>query len=279
MAVAGATGGVGSTSLAVNLGCVLAADEANSVALVDLDLSLGDADVFLDTIPDYTIVDVVAEHRTARFPAAQAIDDQACIGPVPVASSRATAGHFAGHARRAAAGLRVAQSHILSRPDRLVESLQPDRHDGLGSGQPSAAGHAAGPALPAERRAVDDVVRSDGRAQGQDPDRRQPRRAGQRPDQPEEGEGDDRTRHLLAVSQRLPRHGRNAQQRRSLDRAGAASGDHPVDRRAGRRAVRPENPADGRWSRRAKDAGSISGARTRPRAGPRRPCQQARAPL
>lgn len=58
IAVAGATGGVGTTSLAVNLGCVLAADERNSVALIDLDLSLGDADVFLDTIPDYTLVDV-----------------------------------------------------------------------------------------------------------------------------------------------------------------------------------------------------------------------------
>ncbi len=59
VALAGATGGVGSTSLAVNLGCVLASNEANSVALIDLDLSLGDADVFLDTIPDYTMVDVV----------------------------------------------------------------------------------------------------------------------------------------------------------------------------------------------------------------------------
>ena len=29
-------------------------DDRNSVALVDLDLCLGDADVFLDTIPDYT---------------------------------------------------------------------------------------------------------------------------------------------------------------------------------------------------------------------------------
>jgi pilus assembly protein CpaE len=58
IAVAGAGGGVGSTSLAVNLGCALASDEANSVALVDLDMSLGDADVFLDTIPDYTIADV-----------------------------------------------------------------------------------------------------------------------------------------------------------------------------------------------------------------------------
>ena len=58
IAISGATGGVGSTSLAVNLGCALAADPANSVVLLDLDLCLGDADVFLDTIPEYTIFDV-----------------------------------------------------------------------------------------------------------------------------------------------------------------------------------------------------------------------------
>jgi pilus assembly protein CpaE len=58
IAVAGSIGGVGTTSVAVNLGCALARNERNSVALVDLDLCLGDADVFLDTIPDYTLVDV-----------------------------------------------------------------------------------------------------------------------------------------------------------------------------------------------------------------------------
>lgn len=58
IAVAGATGGVGTTSIAVNLGCALAADEKNTVVLVDLDLCLGDADVFLDAIPDYTLADV-----------------------------------------------------------------------------------------------------------------------------------------------------------------------------------------------------------------------------
>lgn len=58
IAVAGATGGVGCTSIAVNIGCNLAARPENSVALVDLDLALGDADVFLDTIPDYSLVDV-----------------------------------------------------------------------------------------------------------------------------------------------------------------------------------------------------------------------------
>ncbi len=58
IAVAGSSGGVGCTSLAVNLGCILAANAENSVALVDLDLAIGDADVFLDTIPDYSLVDV-----------------------------------------------------------------------------------------------------------------------------------------------------------------------------------------------------------------------------
>ncbi|QDV14743.1 Septum site-determining protein MinD [Rosistilla oblonga] len=56
--VAGATGGVGATSVAVNMGCMLASREGNSVALMDLDLAVGDADVFLDSIPDYTLADV-----------------------------------------------------------------------------------------------------------------------------------------------------------------------------------------------------------------------------
>ena len=59
IAIAGATGGVGTTSTAVNLGCVLAEDTLNSVALLDLDLALGDADVFLDSIPEYTLADVI----------------------------------------------------------------------------------------------------------------------------------------------------------------------------------------------------------------------------
>ncbi len=61
--VAGASGGVGCTAVAINLACVLAQNPQNSVAVIDLDLSLGDADVWLDIIPDYTILDV-AENIT-----------------------------------------------------------------------------------------------------------------------------------------------------------------------------------------------------------------------
>jgi len=58
IAVAGATGGVGSSSIAVNLACALCEVPDNSVVLIDLDVALGDADVFLDTIPEYTLADV-----------------------------------------------------------------------------------------------------------------------------------------------------------------------------------------------------------------------------
>ncbi len=59
VAILGSRGGIGCTSLAVNLGCALAQqDKNNNVALIDLDLALGDCDVALDLIPDYTLADV-----------------------------------------------------------------------------------------------------------------------------------------------------------------------------------------------------------------------------
>ncbi len=48
ISVVGSRGGVGCTSLAVNLGATLAGDPANAVALLDLDLALGDADIAID---------------------------------------------------------------------------------------------------------------------------------------------------------------------------------------------------------------------------------------
>ncbi len=57
-AVLGSRGGVGCTSLAVNLGATLAQEKDFSAALIDLDLALGDADVALDLMGDYTLADV-----------------------------------------------------------------------------------------------------------------------------------------------------------------------------------------------------------------------------
>ena len=48
IAVLGSRGGVGTTTLAVNMAATLAADPMNSAALIDLDLTLGDADIALE---------------------------------------------------------------------------------------------------------------------------------------------------------------------------------------------------------------------------------------
>jgi pilus assembly protein CpaE len=60
IAVLGSRGGVGTTSLAVNLGATLAADPANAVALIDLDLALGDAEIALEVsgIDNISIADL-----------------------------------------------------------------------------------------------------------------------------------------------------------------------------------------------------------------------------
>jgi pilus assembly protein CpaE len=58
IAVLGSRGGVGCTSIAVNLGATLAQDGHHNAALIDLDLALGDADVALDLMADYTLADV-----------------------------------------------------------------------------------------------------------------------------------------------------------------------------------------------------------------------------
>ena len=50
ISVLGSRGGVGTTTLAVNLAATLASDPNNSVALVDLDLALGDADIALEVL-------------------------------------------------------------------------------------------------------------------------------------------------------------------------------------------------------------------------------------
>ena len=48
VAVLGSRGGVGTTSLSVNLAATLSTDPNNTVALVDLDLALGDADIAME---------------------------------------------------------------------------------------------------------------------------------------------------------------------------------------------------------------------------------------
>ena len=56
----GSRGGIGCTTLAVNLAAAIATDPEAQVALVDLDLALGDAGLHLSVTPNYTMADLAA---------------------------------------------------------------------------------------------------------------------------------------------------------------------------------------------------------------------------
>lgn len=58
LTIFGAKGGVGTTTIATNLAVNLAAHTEKSVILVDLNLQLGNAALFLNMRPEYSIVDV-----------------------------------------------------------------------------------------------------------------------------------------------------------------------------------------------------------------------------
>ena len=59
IAVTGAAGGVGCTTLAVNLATTLAKASSDEVVLTDFDLMLGSLDACLDIIPDHNLLGVV----------------------------------------------------------------------------------------------------------------------------------------------------------------------------------------------------------------------------
>src|SRR5262249_8147549 len=59
IAVTGAAGGIGCTTLAVNLATTLAKGSSEEVVLVDFDLMLGSVDACLDIMPDHTLQGVI----------------------------------------------------------------------------------------------------------------------------------------------------------------------------------------------------------------------------
>jgi len=61
MTVFSAKGGVGKTTLAVNLGVAIAAKTRQRVCIVDADLQFGDVSLFLNLLPKATVADLVAD--------------------------------------------------------------------------------------------------------------------------------------------------------------------------------------------------------------------------
>ncbi|HWE39081.1 MAG TPA: AAA family ATPase [Isosphaeraceae bacterium] len=68
IALAGAAGGVGCTTLAVNLAVALAEAPEATVAVADLDLLFGSVDTCLDILPDRTLLDVTQSVERLDLP-------------------------------------------------------------------------------------------------------------------------------------------------------------------------------------------------------------------
>lgn len=98
IAITGAAGGVGTTTLAVNLAAALASDPDRTVVLADFDLLLGSVDTCLDIIPDQTLLELsqnvdrldltllkrtITQHSTGLYvlPHPVAMEDVARIDP------------------------------------------------------------------------------------------------------------------------------------------------------------------------------------------------------
>ncbi len=113
LAFVGAKGGVGTTTVAVNVACALAQLEPGSTLLVDLHLAYGDAAVFLGTEPRYSVIDALENvHRLDKTffnglvgqsragLALLASSDRAAAAPVDSANVRALIDAAARHYQR-----------------------------------------------------------------------------------------------------------------------------------------------------------------------------------
>jgi pilus assembly protein CpaE len=122
--VSGAKGGVGKTTLAVNLAVTLARDTARSVVLVDLDLPYGDVAMLLDLHPSHDVT-TAADPAVARDP--ERLLAQLSRGPSGV---RVLPAPFAPHQLGALPGEQAAE--LLRRLAGLHDFVVVDTPPGVG---------------------------------------------------------------------------------------------------------------------------------------------------
>jgi pilus assembly protein CpaE len=134
IAVLGSRGGIGTTTLAVNLAATLACESGNGVALLDLDLALGDADIAIevDGIENFSIADLARnierlDMNFLRRALARHADTGLNLLRHPLEITDITHVHEA-HIERILNLLRISYSHLVLD---LSKTLQPTDLMGL----------------------------------------------------------------------------------------------------------------------------------------------------
>jgi pilus assembly protein CpaE len=120
----GVKGGIGKTTVSINLALALAAESERSVAIVDLDLPYGDLAMLLNLKPETSIVTALSDAATLKDP--ELLQRQLCAGPgrVSVLAAPLTA------SGPAIEGAQVA--HLLTRIAGLYDFVVVDTPGGFG---------------------------------------------------------------------------------------------------------------------------------------------------
>ena len=178
IAVLGSRGGVGTTTLAVNLAATLAADPDNAVALIDLDLALGDADIALEVKGSRTSASPTWPRNIERLDmnflrrAMAKHESDRAVDPAAPAGNRRGRPRST---RTRGAHPQPAQDQLHAPDARPEQALLPDRPDGPAHGRHDPAGRPVGTGQPAERGAADPLPRRRREPRRQDPRGHQPR--------------------------------------------------------------------------------------------------------
>ena len=158
--ITGASGGVGCTSLAVNLGTTLAKSSPHEAILADFDLLFGSVDACLDIIPDQSLQGIIqnidrldltllkrslTRHSSGLYvlPHPAAMEEAAKIDPESAAGALLVT---------------LLKAALPLGPDRHQQGAPGVRLRRVRDGRRDPGGSPARPDLPAEHRAADAVV-------------------------------------------------------------------------------------------------------------------------
>ena len=150
--VTGAAGGVGCTTLAVNLAAAWLASKEHETILLDLDLMFGGVDAYLDMPPDHTLTHVVQSFDRLDLTLLKRSITRHASGLYVLAAPHRDSGGRRNRSGNPATALRPVASRLFDGRDRYQQGTSVVRFLGVRALRRDPGRRPARPALPAETR-------------------------------------------------------------------------------------------------------------------------------